>query len=97
MVNVIIVFSYNIITLALFLLSLKNDTVIFGLEPLHGVFFGNLVIKSNLAGFSSPVSNIVSSSTKNNEKVEAVDTDRRVVLNAQVDVLLNTKTEITSC
>merc|ERR550539_2152320 len=68
---------------SLFRLAGENDTVVLGLEPLHGVLLGEAVGETDVSGLAPPV-----------PEVHAVDTNARVILDAQVDVLLHAEPEV---
>merc|ERR1740116_596627 len=72
----------------------EDDTVVLGLEPLHGILLGQTVGKSNLANLSSPVSNVHAWPAEDNKEVHAVDTNAWVVLDTQVNVLLDAKAKV---
>lgn len=66
------------------------------LEPLDSVLFVGLVVVSNLSSASLSLSNSGTGSTHDNVEVHTVNTNGWVVLYTQIDVLLNTETEVTS-
>ena len=77
------------------LLSLvENDTVILGLEPFHGIVLGESVGESQAAGLVLLVAHVHTGTAKDNIEVHTVNTDGRIVLDTQVNVLLDTEPEI---
>lgn len=78
----------------LLLLRWQNDAVIFLLEPFDRFFFRESVLNSDLASLPSAVRHVVASTAEHNEKVQTVDTDRGIVLDAEIDVLLNTESKV---
>ena len=79
--------------MALFL-SIEDDTIIFGLEPLHGVVLVEPVGEADAAGLPLPVSNVHTGTPQNNVEIHTVNTDGGVVFDTQIDVFLDTETEI---
>ena len=76
------------------LLVRKRQGTYLLLEPFHSIFLGELMLESNFPDFPPSVSNIESGSAEDNIKVETIDTNARIVLDAQVDVFLNAETEV---
>ncbi|KAH3687735.1 hypothetical protein WICPIJ_001286, partial [Wickerhamomyces pijperi] len=78
--------------------ALKDDdiSIVLLLEPLDGIFSTGLVVVTNdgLGSLSSGDSGTWS--THDNVEVHTVNTDRWVVLDTQVNVFVNTETEVTS-
>ena len=75
-------------------LLVENDTIIFGLEPLHGVVLDQPVGESNGSGAPLLLEHILSGPAQHDVEVHTVDTDVGVVLDAQVDMLGNTEAEV---
>ena len=76
------------------LLAVEDDAVVRRLEPLHGVFLVEPVWRSHGSGAPLLVAHVHAGATQHHVKVHAVDTDGGIVLDAQVDVLLDTETEV---
>merc|ERR1719336_489159 len=72
----------------------QDDTVVLLLEPLHGLLLLDLVVDANLAALVLLVRHTEAWPSHHDVEVHAVDADARVVLDAQVDVLLNAKAEV---
>lgn len=72
----------------------ENNTVKLGLEPVDGLLLVDLVVDANLANSTATLSNALSRASQDNEKVHTVDTDAGIVLDAQVNVLLDTETKV---
>jgi hypothetical protein len=66
----------------------------FLLEPLHSVLLGQSVLEANLSLLAAAVGNIESWPAEDDVEVQTVDTNTRVVLNSQVNVFLDTETEV---
>lgn len=75
---------------------LSDDAFESGLEPLDSVLLVDLVRLSHGGLASSPSRDTGTGSGHAAVKVHAINTDRRVVLDAQVDVFRNTKPKVTS-
>lgn len=52
------------------------------------------MLETNFAGLSSTMDHIETGTTQYNVEVKTVDTNRRIVFDAQVDVFLDAETEI---
>lgn len=66
------------------------------LEPFHGFVLGDSVAESNTTLPSAFVAHTVAWSAEHDVEVHAVDTDSRVVLDAKIDVFLDTKAKVPS-
>ena len=75
-------------------LFVKNDTVVFGLEPLHGVVLDQSVGESDGTGAPLLLEHILSGPSQHDVEVHTVDTDVRVVLDTQIDMLSNTEAKV---
>lgn len=64
------------------------------MEPLHGVLLGQSVLEANLSLLAAAVGNIETWPAEDNVEVQTIDTNARVVLDSQVNVFLNTETEV---
>merc|ERR550517_1238453 len=78
----------------LMLLAVEDDSVVLGLEPLHGVLLGQPVGEPNSAGLAAPVTDVHAGSAHDHVEVHTVDSNAGIVLDAQVDVLLDTKPKV---
>ena len=76
------------------LLSIEDDTIILGLEPLHGVVLVEPVGEADAAGLAFPVSNVHTGTSQNNVEIHTINTDGGVVFDTQIDVFLDTETEV---
>ena len=76
-------------------LAVKNNSIIFGLEPFHSIFLYKTVACSNLCSFAAPVRYIHASTAKNDVEVHTVDTNGWIVLDSQINVFLDTKSKVT--
>ena len=74
--------------------SVVDGTIIFSSEPFHSVFLGDSVLGPNSGFASSSETDSASWSLEDNVEVHTEDTGEGIILNAQIDVLLNTETEI---
>jgi hypothetical protein len=74
--------------------SVVDSTIIFSSEPFHGVLLGDSVLSSNSGFASSSETDSASGSLENDVKVHTENTGEGIILNAQIDVLLNTETKI---
>ena len=63
-------------------------------EPLLGLFLADLLEVSEGAGSRSSSGDSIAGSGKDNVEVHTVDTSGWVVLNTEIDVLINTETEV---
>merc|ERR1719249_477411 len=75
-------------------LAREDDTVVLGLEPLHGVLLGQAVWEANLANLGSPVSHIHAGPAEDDKEVHTIDTNARVILDSQVNVLLDAEAKV---
>ena len=57
----------------------EDDSLVFHLEPLHGIILGNSVLNSDTGLASATTANTVPWALKNNKEVHTVDTGRRVI------------------
>ncbi len=76
--------------------SVVDGTIIFSPEPFHGVLLRNSVFGSNSGFASSSEADSASWSFKDDVKVHTENTGERVILDTQINVLLNTETEVSS-
>ncbi len=76
------------------LFGVEDDSVVLLLEPLHGVLLDELLRESDDAGLAPAVGDVGAGAAEHHVEVHAVDADRRVVLDAQVDVLLDAEPEV---
>ena len=76
--------------------SVVNGTIVFASEPFHCVILGNSVLGSNSGFASSSETNSASWSFKDNVKVHTENTGEWIILNTQINVFLDTETEISS-
>ena len=79
--------------LVLSLRLLEENTVEGVLEPLHRLSLGDLLVVTNAAGLLSSGGNTSAGAAEDDVEVHAVDTNVRVVLDAEIDVLVNTEAE----
>merc|ERR1719204_2951718 len=75
-------------------LLVKNDAVVFGLEPLHGVVLDQPVGESDGSGAPLLLEHILSGPAQHDVEVHTVDADVRVVFDTQIDMLSNTEAEV---
>ena len=75
-------------------LCVQDDSVVFGLEPLHGLVLDKSVGESDGSDLSASVSHVHASPAQDDVEVHTVDTDGGVVLDTQVDVLLDSESEV---
>ena len=61
------------------LLAVQDDSVVLGLEPLHGVLLGQPVLEAHVASLAAPVADIHAGSAHHHVEVHAIDTDAGVV------------------
>lgn len=57
----------------------EDDTLVFDLEPLHGVLLGDPLVDPNAGLASAAAGNTVASTLKNNVEVHTIDTSRWVI------------------
>lgn len=74
--------------------SVVNGTIVFASEPFHGVILGNSVLGSNSGFASSSETDSASWSFKDNVKVHTENTGEWIILNTQINVFLDTETEV---
>ena len=75
-------------------LGVEDDTVVLGLEPLHRLLLDQAVREPNSSDLLTPMSDIHASPAQDDVEVHAVDANRWIVLDAQVDVLLDAESEV---
>merc|ERR1719228_1202799 len=76
------------------LLLVKNDSVILGLEPLHGVLLGESVLESNTSSLATSVADVHAGSSHYHVEVHTIDTDAWIILDAKINVFLDTKSKV---
>ena len=81
------------LSLVLSLGLLEEDAVEGVLEPLHGLLLGDLLVVANAAGTPATSGDAGTGATEDDVEVHAVDADVGVVLDAEIDVLVNTEAE----
>merc|ERR1712029_935604 len=72
----------------------EDDTIVFGLEPLHGVVLDQSVGESDGSCAPLLLEDVHAWPTQHNIEVHTVDADVGVVLDAKIDVLLDTKSKV---
>ncbi len=65
-----------------------------GLEPLHGVLLAQAVGATDPGSPTPAARDVEPGATEDDVEVQTVDTDRRVVLDTQVDVFLDAEAEV---
>ena len=77
------------------LLSLvKNDTIVLLLEPLHSFFASNFVRITDSASLSLSLADTTTGTSKLDVEIHTENTSVGIVLDTEINVLLNTKTEV---
>ena len=74
-----------------------NDTIEPLLEPRNSVLRSDLVLSSNLGSHPLPPGDPHSWSTHDDVEIHTENTDSWVVLDTEINVLLDTETEVTGC
>merc|ERR1712002_1366696 len=74
----------------------EENTIVFLLEPCHGICFCDSVLESKSGLLSTTVCNVVSRSGKYNIEIHSINTYARIVLDAKIDMFCNTKAEVSS-
>jgi hypothetical protein len=64
------------------------------LEPLHSILLAQAVVDSNFTSLPATIDHAKPRTTKDNVKVHSVDTNTRIVLDSQIDVLLDSETKV---
>merc|ERR1711976_170891 len=77
-------------------LARQYHTIILLLEPLHGLFLVHPMLGANAGCPLPPVGDVEAWSTQHYIEVHAIDTNVGIVLDAQVNVLLDSKTKVAS-
>jgi len=72
-------------------LLVKDDSIVFGLEPADGFVLGDTVGVANSSLPSLPPSNSESSSSEHHVEVHSVNTNRGIVFQTKIDVLESQK------
>ena len=75
-------------------LSIKDESVVLGFEKLHGVLSCHSLCNTNSIFASSSLAHSLAGLLKNYIKVHSENTSVGVILNAQVNMLLNTEPEV---
>ena len=65
-----------------------------GAEPLHGVLLGDLVRSTDSGSASLLLGDTVAGATHHAVEVHTENTDGRIVLETEIDVLIDTETEV---
>ena len=76
------------------LFGVEDDPVVLGLEPLHGVVLDELLRGADASRLPPAVAHVGAGSAQHDVEVHAIDADRRVVLDAKIDVLLDPEPEV---
>ena len=66
----------------------QQNSIVFGLEPLHAILFLELVSTADLADLQLAILHTAAGAGQMHVEIHPVDTSSRVVFDAQVDVLL---------
>ena len=72
----------------------QNDSIVRLLEPLHGLLASHLVRIANAAALSLTLAHTATRTSQLHVEIHTEDTGVGIVLDTQIDVLLNTKTEV---
>ena len=72
----------------------ENDTIVLLLEPLHGLLASHLVRVTKSASLGLSLRHATTGASQLHVEIHTEDTGVGVVLDAQINVLLNTKTEV---
>ena len=75
---------------------LKNNSIELLLEPLHRLLPGDTLTRSEPGGAPLPASNTVARPLQHNKEIHTEDTNMGVILQTEIDVFLNTETEVSS-
>lgn len=74
----------------------EDDAVEGGLEPLHGIRLGQLVVLTNLRLLLSAARDAVARAFEDDVEVHTVNTGGRIVLDTEIDVFGDTEAKVTS-
>merc|ERR1712180_343362 len=74
--------------------SLHQNTVILLLKPFHGISLCNSVLEPNSRLLSTTVRDVVPRTSKHNIEIHSIDTNARIVLYPEINMLRNSKSEI---
>ena len=72
----------------------ENDTIVLLLEPLHGLLASHLVRVAKSASLSLSLRHATTGASQLHVEIHTEDTGVGVVLDTQINVLLNTETEV---
>ena len=72
----------------------QNDSIVRLLEPLHGLLASHLVRIADAAALSLTLAHTATRAGQLHVEIHTEDTGVGIVLDTQIDVLLNTKTEV---
>ena len=72
----------------------ENDTIVLLLEPLHGLLASHLVRVAKSASLSLSLRHATTGASQLHVEIHTEDTGVGVVLDAEINVLLNTETEV---
>lgn len=73
--------------------SIINGSIVLSSEPLHGLVFGDSVLGSDGAFASSSESDSASGSLEDDVEVHSEDTGEGVILDAEINMLLDSESE----
>ena len=76
--------------------STKHNAFVLLLEPFDGILFLNLVLDTNLALTRFPACDSKARPLEADIEIHSVDSCRRIVLDAEIDVLGDAKAKVTS-
>merc|ERR1712180_365101 len=74
--------------------SFHQNTVILLLKPFHGISLSNSVLEPNSRLLSTTVRDVVPRSCKHNIEIHSIDTNTRIVLYPEINMLSNSESEI---
>ena len=72
----------------------KDNSLEFGLEPLHGILLGHLVLHSNSGLTRTALGHTISWTIENDIEIHSINTSGWIILNTEINVLVDTESKV---
>ena len=66
------------------------------LEPLHGFFLRDQMLKANTASFPFPFSNVETRTSQHHIEIHTINANARIVFDSKINMLLDSKAKVPS-
>ena len=88
-------FHNTSIQVTILMLPANDNTFVFFLEPVDGIFLSDELVVADLRAAAFTASNTHARARQDNVEIHTIDTNLRIVLDTQIDVFIDTETEVT--